>query len=73
VYRSRLTLWRVDLDPRAAALLVDLVAGVTLEQALIAAAARSSANAAVLELVQVLPRWLESWTRDGFFQRIELA
>lgn len=73
VYRSGLTLWRVDLEPRAAALLADLASGRSLEQALIAAAARMSAGEAVLDLVQQLPRWLESWVRDGFFQGIELG
>jgi hypothetical protein len=73
VYRSGLTLWRVDLEPRAAALLADLIAGMSLEQSLIAAAARVSASEGVLDLVQQLPRWLESWMRDGFFQRIQLG
>jgi hypothetical protein len=73
VYRSGLTLWRVDLEPRAAALLADLVSGMSLERALIAAAARAGASEAVVALAQALPRWLESWMRDGFFQHIELA
>jgi len=73
VYRSGLTLWRVDLEPRAAALLADLVSGTSLERALIAAAARVGASEAVVELAQALPRWLETWMRDGFFQRIELG
>jgi hypothetical protein len=68
VYRQGQALWRMDLDPRAALLLEDLVAGAPLAAAVAALEGRS--RAAGDELAQLLPQWLGSWVQSGFFRGI---
>jgi hypothetical protein len=70
VYRDGLFLRRMDLEPRAALLLSDLLRGLSLEEAVAVAAARAGEDGA-RELASALSHWLESWVRSGFFQRIE--
>jgi len=73
VYRSGLSLWRLDLEPRAALLLQDLLRGLTLEQAVAGAAHRAGGADGALELARRLPQWLGTWVREGFFRSIALG
>ena len=73
VYRQGLTLWRMGLEPRAALLLKDLLSGVPLGVAVAALEGRVSVVNAGDELTQLLPQWLGSWVRSGFFSGVELA
>lgn len=68
VYRLGHALWRMDLDPRAATLLEDLLAGATLPGAV--AALESGNRGASEELAQLLPQWLGAWVQSGFFRGI---
>lgn len=72
VYRQGLILWRLDLDPRAALLLTDLVAGVPLADAVARLETRSRAGTSE-ELTRLLPQWLGSWVQSGFFRGVELG
>lgn len=71
VYRRGLALWRMSLEPRAASLLKDLIAGVPLGAAISTLELRN--EAAGNELAQLLPQWLGSWVQSGFFRGVELA
>ena len=68
IYRQGHALWRMDLDPRAALLLEDLISGAPLAAAVTALESRS--RAAGEELAQLLPQWLGSWVQCGFFRAI---
>jgi hypothetical protein len=71
VYRQGLSLWRMDLEPRAALLLKDLVAGVPLAAAVARLETRGHAAGTNEELARLLPQWLSSWVQGGFFRRVE--
>jgi hypothetical protein len=71
VYRQGLALWRMGLEPRAALLLKDLVAGVPLTMAVTTLEARSQAASTNEDLARLLPQWLGSWVQSGFFRGIE--
>jgi hypothetical protein len=64
VYRQDPTLWRMDLEPAAAGLLEDLVAGLPLASA-IAALERTTKD--VHDLGERLQSWLGTWVANGFF------
>ena len=68
IYRRDLTIWRMDLEPAAAMLLEDLVAGAPLDSA-IAELERRTKDAE--DLATRLPRWLGAWVSNGFFSAIE--
>lgn len=73
VYRRGLTLWRMDLEPRAALLLRELISGVPLAAAVARAEKRSQAAGTSAELAGLLPQWLGSWVQAGFFRSVELV
>jgi hypothetical protein len=73
VYRSGLTLWRMQLEPRAAHLLRELVAGASLETAIRTLEQREPSPTFQAELASRLPDWLGSWVRNGFFVGLEHA
>lgn len=73
VYRQGLVLWRLDLEPRAALLLKDLVAGVPLAAAVARLETRGHAAGTNDELARLLPQWLGSWVQSGFFRGVELV
>lgn len=68
VYRQGLPVARMDLEPTAALLLEDLLAGCPLDSAVAELERRSSAGA---DIVQKLPHWLGSWVASGFFCAVE--
>lgn len=67
VHRSGLALWRMPLDPSAACLLSDLVAGSSLESAISSLERRAQSDALRTELLRRLPEWLGAWMQSGFF------
>jgi len=73
VFRQGLALWRMNLEPRAALLLNDLVVGVPLAAAIARLEARSRAEGESEELARLLPQWLGSWVQSGFFRGVELV
>jgi hypothetical protein len=73
VYRQGLALWRMDLEPRAALLLKDLVSGVPLPAAVARLETQSRAPGTSHELASLLPEWLGSWVQSGFFRRVEFV
>jgi hypothetical protein len=70
VYRQGLALWRMNLEPRAAVLLQDLISGVPLASAVARLERRYPGQQAAEELAQRLPQWLGSWVSCGFFGAI---
>jgi hypothetical protein len=73
IYRQGLALWRMGLEPRAAALLKDLLSGVPLAVAVASLEARSQPAGTSEELARLLPHWLHSWVQSGLFRGVELA
>ena len=71
VYRQGLALWRMGLEPRAALLLKDLIAGVPMAIAVATLEAKSQAAGASEDLARLLPQWLGSWVQSGFFRSVE--
>ena len=67
IYRQGLQLWRMDLEPRGASLLEDLMSGTPLARAVAALESRADGGGDGLELAQRLPQWLGSWVQSGFF------
>lgn len=73
VYRQGLALWRMSLEPRAALLLKDLLAGVPLASAIATLEQRSQLAGTSSDLAQLLPQWLGAWVQSGFFRGVELG
>jgi hypothetical protein len=71
VFRRGLTLSTETLSSTQAALLDALGSGVTIAEACVRAAEGLAATQ-LAELSCELPRWLEAWTRAGFFSEISL-
>lgn len=70
VYRRGLTLWRLDLEPRAAQLLEALVSGAPLVSAVAALESHYPGAEAGEELARLLPVWLGAWVEGGFFSGV---
>ena len=68
VFRQGLPVMRMGLEPSAAHLLEDLLAGCPLDSAVAELERRSQGGGSVVEK---LPVWLGSWVASGFFSAIE--
>lgn len=68
VNRRGLPVERIDLEPLAASLLEDLLAGCPLGAAVAELERRAGDGS---DLVEKLPTWLGSWVANGFFSAIE--
>jgi hypothetical protein len=73
VYRQGLSLWRQELEPRAALLLQDLMRGSPLDQAIASLELRYAGDPDLMELPNQVARWLGSWIAGGLFRAVELA
>lgn len=71
VYRTDMTLWRMDLTPAMATLLEGLFRGETLGEAL-AKLEGSLSEAEEAEAERSLMSWFREWVAAGFFARVEL-
>jgi hypothetical protein len=72
VYRTDMTLWRMDLTPAMAGLLEALFAGRPLGEALEALDA-GLASAEAAEAERSVMAWFRAWVSAGFFARVELG
>jgi hypothetical protein len=71
VYRTDMTLWRMDLTPAMATLLEGLFRGETLGEAL-AKLEGALSEAEEAEAERSLMAWFREWVAAGFFARVEL-
>ena len=71
VYRTDMTLWRMDLTPAMATLLEGLFRGETLGEAL-AKLEGALSDAEEAEAERSLMAWFRAWVAGGFFARVEL-
>jgi hypothetical protein len=73
VYRRGLSLWRQELEPRAALLLQDLLCGSPLDQAIASLELRYTGDPTLVELPNQVASWLGAWIAGGLFRAAELA
>lgn len=71
VHRQGHTLSTEELDRTQAALLDALAAGATIHEAC-ARAAEGLEQAELVRLASELPRWIERWTRAGYFSKLSV-
>jgi hypothetical protein len=71
VYRSGLALWRMRLERRAARLLLALLTGSSLADAIAELERHDPEPSALEELARLLPQWLGAWVQAGFFVGID--
>jgi hypothetical protein len=73
VYRSDVKIWRMDLTPVMVRMLVPLLAGEPVGNALACVEASITTPKEVEELSQRLGVWFREWAQGGLFARIEWA
>ncbi len=71
VYRSDVTVWRMDMTPLMTAVLSPLLAGETIGRALLDVEATIAGPAQLEELSRSLHIWFREWASAGLFARIE--
>lgn len=71
VYRSDVTVWRMDLTPLMAAVLSPLLAGETIGRALLEVETTIAGTVELEELSRGLRVWFREWASAGLFARIE--